>query len=220
MFIEHLSDRGQAHTLEAFVAALLLVTGLIFATQATAVTPLSASTSNQHVENQGAIAAADVLATTKERSDLKRGLLAWDDGNREFVEATNADHYSGLMPDTAHPLHDPFREAFDSRRVAFNVDVLLPAKPGDSRSRQRLVDMGEPSDNAATASTRVTLYADDRLHDPAVDDLDGEFTGTALGETTADGSAFAHGYFHRPEDPDEVHALYAVVEVRITVWQM
>jgi len=211
MFIEHLPDRGQAHTLEAFVAALLLVTGLIFATQATAVTPLSASTSNQHVENQGAIAAADVLATTKERGDLKRGLLAWDDGNREFVGATNADHYSGLMPDPDHPLHDPLEEAFDSRQVAFNVDVLLPAEPGESRSRQRLVDMGEPSDNAATASTRVTLYVDDRLYDPDADDLDGEYTGATLGETSS-------RYFVDAEDG--THTLYAVVEVRITVWQM
>ncbi|MFQ3285215.1 MAG: hypothetical protein ACI944_001946, partial [Natronomonas sp.] len=37
--------RGQAHTVEAFAAAVLVVSGLVFATQAAAVTPLSASTS-------------------------------------------------------------------------------------------------------------------------------------------------------------------------------
>ncbi|SNR51132.1 DUF7288 family protein [Halorubrum vacuolatum] len=210
MFIEHLSDRGQAHTLEAFVAALLLVTGLIFATQATAVTPLSASTSNQHVENQGEIAAADLLATTKERGDLKQGLLAWNESDREFTGATNADHYSGLMPQDEHPLSDPLDEAFDSRQVAFNIDVYGPAEPGETRERQRLVNMGEPSDNAATAATRVTLYTDDRLFDPDGDDLDGAYNGTPLGESDA--------FFIEGEEDGQL--LYAVVEVRITVWQL
>ena len=210
MFIEHLPDRGQAHTLEAFVAALLLITGLIFATQATAVTPLSASTSNQHIENQGEIAAADLLAMTKERGELKKGLLAWNGTPGEFTGATNADHYSGLMPDPAHPLHDPLNEAFDSRQVAFNIDIYDHAEPGESRSRQRLVDMGEPSDNAATASTRLALYTDDRLIDPEEDELDGPYTGSKLGET--------ENYFVDGEGTE--HTLYTVVEVRITVWQL
>jgi len=60
-------DRAQAHTLEAFAAAILLVAALTFALQATAVTPLSASTSNQHIENQQRAVATDLLATSAER---------------------------------------------------------------------------------------------------------------------------------------------------------
>ncbi|GAB7091539.1 hypothetical protein JCM18237_18100 [Halorubrum luteum] len=208
MFVEQFpDDRGQAHTLEAFVAALLLVAGLIFATQATAVTPLSASTSNQHIENQEAVGAADVLATTKERGDLKRGLLYWEDG--EFVESGDPGYYTSMVNET-HPLHAPFDEAFDARRVAFNVDVY--ALEGGDRERQRVVDMGEPSDNAATASVRLPLYTDDRLWE-SEEAGDGAFTGPTLGDT-AD-----HDYFASAggEDGD---ILYTVVEVQITAWQI
>ena len=199
MFVEHLpDDRGQAHTLEAFTAALLLVTGLIFATQATAVTPLSASTSNQHVENQAAIAAQDVLSTSEASGDLKSALLYYDDG---FVGAENR-YYTGL-PNATHPLHDPLREAFDVRRIAFDVDVYYPAADGNGIDRTRLIDMGTPSDNAATASTRVALYGDDRFGASGqyvlADDGPGE-------------------YFAAPVGGGD--ALYTVVEVRITAWQM
>ena len=209
MFVEHLpDDRGQAHTLEAFVAALLLVAGLIFATQATAVTPLSASTSNQHIENQEAIGAADALATTKERGDLKRGLLYWEGG--EFVNSSDPGYYTGMVNAT-HPLYQPFDEAFDARRVAFNVDVYT-VEDGD-RDRQRMVDMGEPSDNAATASVRLPLYTDDRLWASEETGDGGSFTGPTLGDTDE------HDYF-APPDAGGSDVLYTVVEVRITAWQI
>lgn len=67
--------RGQAHTLEAFAAALLLISGLIFALQATAVTPLSASTSNQHIQNQQQLIASDILTTSAENETLQDALL-------------------------------------------------------------------------------------------------------------------------------------------------
>jgi len=200
MFVEHLpDDRGQAHTLEAFTAALLLVSGLIFATQATAVTPLSASTSNQHVENQAAIAAQDVLTTAEASGELRAALLYYDDGG--FVGADDR-YYTGL-PNASHPLHGQLREAFDSRQIAFDVDVFHPAGDGSGVERTRLVDMGSPSDNAATASTRVALYADDRFgaSDQYVlaDDGPAEYFAASVGGSDT---------------------LYTVVEVRITAWQM
>jgi len=199
MFVEHLpDDRGQAHTLEAFTAALLLVTGLIFATQATAVTPLSASTSNQHVENQAAIAAQDVLETSSESGDLKAALLYYDEG---FVGAEDR-YYTGL-PNASHPLHGPLREAFDLRRIAFDVDVYYPAADGEGVDRTRLIDMGTPSDNAATASTQVALYGDDRF-------------GAADEYTLAENGS--RRYFAPPVGSGDT--LYTVAEVRITAWQM
>ena len=199
MFVEHLpDDRGQAHTLEAFTAALLLVTGLIFATQATAVTPLSASTSNQHVENQAAIAAQDVLETSSASGDLKAALLYYDEG---FVGAEDR-YYAGL-PNASHPLHGPLREAFDLRRIAFDVDVYHPAADGEGVDRTRLIDMGTPSDNAATASTQVALYGDDRF-------------GAADEYTLAENGS--RRYFAAPVGGGDT--LYTVAEVRITAWQM
>ena len=204
MFVEHLpDDRGQAHTLEAFTAALLLVTGLIFATQATAVTPLSASTSNQHVENQAAIAAQDVLSTAGESGDLKAALLYYDGGG--FVNASDDGTYTGVPPES-HPLHDSLAEAFGDRQIAFDIDVYYPEDGGNETDHVTMVDMGSPSDNAATATARVTLYGDDRFGD------------TAQTEVLAEnGSA---SYFAPPVDGERPAVLYTVVEVRITAWQM
>ncbi|OYR86124.1 hypothetical protein DJ72_03045 [Halorubrum distributum] len=203
MFVEHLpDDRGQAHTLEAFTAALLLVTGLIFATQATAVTPLSASTSNQHVENQASIAAQDLLSTTDASGTLSAALLYYDNGS--FVGATDEEGYAGMPPDS-HPLHDPLTEAFGDRQIAFDIDVYYPDDSSDGTGDVAMVDMGPPSDNAATASIRVTLYGDDRF---GADDQH------VLAE---DGPG--RGYFADPVDGNG-EILYTVVEVRITAWQM
>ena len=69
--MSRIDDRGQAHTLEAFAAAILIVVGLTFALQATAVTPLSASTSNQHLENQQRAVATDLLETSAANGDLR-----------------------------------------------------------------------------------------------------------------------------------------------------
>ena len=203
MFVEHLpDDRGQAHTLEAFTAALLLVTGLIFATQATAVTPLSASTSNQHVENQAGIAAQDLLSTTDASGDLEAALLYYDNGS--FVGATNGEGYAG-MPPKSHPLHDPLTETFGDRQIAFDIDVYYPEDGGNETGDVSMVDMGSPTDNAATASVRVALYGDDRF---GADDQHVLFE---------DGPG--RGYFADPADGDG-EVLYTVVEVRITAWQM
>ena len=203
MFVEHLpDDRGQAHTLEAFTAALLLVTGLIFATQATAVTPLSASTSNQHVENQAEIAAGDLLSTTEASGDLKAAVLYYDNGS--FVGSADGQGYAGIPPES-HPLHDPLTEAFGDRQIAFDVDVYYPEAGGNETDDVSMVDMGSPSDNAATASLRVALYGDDRF---GADDQH------VLAE---DGPG--RGYFADPVDGSG-EVLYTVVEVRITAWQM
>ncbi|MEZ3164068.1 hypothetical protein ABNG03_07970 [Halorubrum sp. RMP-47] len=203
MFVEHLpDDRGQAHTLEAFTAALLLVTGLIFATQATAVTPLSASTSNQHVENQAAIAAQDVLATGGDSGNLSAALL-YHDGDG-FVGAGDDGTYASV-PNASHPLHAPLQEAFGDRQIAFDIDVSFPRDGGNSTGRVSMVDMGSPSDNAATASARVALYGDDRFG------ANDEYT---LAEN---GSA---SFYAPPVDADHPEVLYTVVEVRITAWQM
>ncbi len=199
MFVEHRpDDRGQAHTLEAFTAALLLVAGLIFATQATAVTPLSASTSNQHVENQVEVAAQDVLTTTKASGDLTAAVLYYDDG---FVGAGSGGAYTGLPDDPGHPLRAALKEAFDDRRIAFNVEVYYP-DDGDVAGTT-MVDMGSPTDNAATASTRVPLYAADRF---------GENDELVLADDGPD------EYFADPVGGSDT--LYTVVEVRITAWQM
>lgn len=200
--------RGQAHTLEAFVAAILLVSGLTFAIQATAVTPLSASTSNQHIENQQRAAATDVLETSVANGDLRETVLYWDPGNatadpRFAGTADGVSYYEGTVPPTA--LGDTLDRAFLDGRIAFNVGVRYDV--GESSAHQRLVFMGTPSDNAVTATRAITVANDTNLTAPGSENR-------TLATVAADPDAafYAPGVGNGPT--------YNVLEVRVVVWRM
>lgn len=194
-------DRAQAHTLEAFVAALLLVAGLIFAAQATAVTPLSASTSNQHIENQHRALAGDLLSTAAEDGSLRDAIVYWD-GETGFVDASGDRSYYTATPTEDHPLA-PALEVFDRNYLAYNVDLVY-RDGGGGTDEIRMVEMGSPSDNAVAVTRSVVLYDSTAISG-------GSDAGTALDEL--------EGEFYAP-NVDEEGRLYNVVEVRIVVWRL
>lgn len=203
-------DRAQAHTLEAFVAALLLIAGLIFAAQATAVTPLSASTSNQHIENQHRVAATDLLSTAHADGTLREAVVHWDTDREEFEGADHRGYYTRGGPETA--FGKALNETFADERIAFNVELqywdCADEKTDEEhceRDRQRMVRMGEPSDNAATATQTVTLFNE---------------TETADGTTLGEADEVPSRVFYAPNAGGESETLYNVVEVRITAWTM
>lgn len=202
-------DRGQAHTLEAFAAAILLITGLTFALQATAVTPLSASTSNQHIENQQRAVAGDLLATSAENGDLEAALLYWDPGNDTedgaFVGTGEYDTYTESGP--PNKFGKALNQTFLSQTIAFNVVIYH----GDrNENRTRMVYMGSPSDNAVTATRSVALSEDANL------------TAPDHGDTTLRGLAGDPGTFYVEGDAVAVAdaGIYDYVEVRIVLWRM
>ncbi len=200
--------RGQAHTLEAFVAAILLVSGLTFAIQATAVTPLSASTSNQHIENQQRAAATDALETSVANGDLRETALYWDPGNATVDPgfagtADGVSYYEGTVPPTA--FGDALERAFLDGRIAFNVRVRHHV--GGSSAQQRLVFMGTPSDNAVTATRAVTVTNETTLTAPGAEN-----------RTLADVAGDPDATFYAPGVGDG--PTYNTLEVRIVVWRM
>lgn len=202
-------ERGQINTLEAFIAALLIVGALIFASQATAVTPLSASTSNQHIENQQQRMAEDVLALAGDDERLHDALTYWNTTEEEADEdprfqGANSDRvaYADLPPED-HPLHSLLFESFDRGVHAYNIDLLYRT-PSNETAIQRKIHMGTPSDNAVRATRLVVLTESDTL---SVDESE-----TALADLDED-EFWA-------ENQDESSELYVVVEVRITIWRM
>jgi len=153
-----MSERGQAFTLEGVTAAILLVGGLVFALQATAVTPLSASTSSQHIENQQQASAEGVLATGTDTGSLRVAVLFWNDSS--FHNATESYYVDRIPPNR---FGAALNRSFASRRIVVNVNVYY--QEGDRQRQQRMVYRGEPSDNAVSATTTITLTDDDPLYD-------------------------------------------------------
>ena len=194
-------DRGQAHTLEAFMAALIVVSGVLFALGATAVTPLSASTSNQHIQNQQLVAANDLLAASAANETLREAVVYWNATSNGFEGASGDGYYTVGGPPT--PFGAALNETFRDERIAFNVYV---AYWDGTHPRQRpMVYMGSPSDNAVTATRTVTLLNDTALSAP--------------GETRNVSTASLAGDFYA-SDVAPGNELFSVVEVRIVVWRM
>ena len=194
-------DRGQAHTLEAFAAAILIVAGLTFALQATAVTPLSASTSNQHLENQQRAVATDLLETSAANGDLRAAALRWDPNRSSFRASGTPGPFTAGGPPNG--FGQALNRTFGDARIAFNVELRHGPRYGESTP---LVDMGSPSDNAVTATRTVVLTDDANLTMPGYEDR-------TLAQVAADED---QGFYAEAPGSRPIYR----VEVRITAWQL
>lgn len=196
-------ERGQALTLEAIVGGLVLLTAVGFALQMTAVTPLSASTSSQHLENQLGEEAEGVLASTAETGALKDAVLYWDSEEEEFHGTGDRSFYTSGPPD--NEFGDELRRTFGDRNIAFNVVVRYQTE-NLGVSRQRMVRQGQPSDNAMSASRTVVLVDNDVLLDEN-------------GEETEERLAESEQNFYAPNTADD-NPYYNVVTVEVIVWRI
>lgn len=216
-----MSDRAQAHTLEAVVAGLLLVSSVVFALQVTAVTPLSASTSSQHVENQQQALAEGLFERTAESGALRRAVLFWGDADgdheREFHCAREGTAYAsdpnttacgiGGAPNAVHVPPNDFGAALnDTFATGVAVNVRIHYRTTDDETEtQQLVYRGQPSDNAVRSSVTVVLTDDDVLYD-----ANGDPTDRLVG---SGGAAFY---------ADDVGdgPLFNVLRVEVSVWRI
>ncbi|WP_396613006.1 hypothetical protein ACH9L7_07010 [Haloferax sp. S1W] len=201
--------RGQAHALEAFVAATVLLASVTFALQVTAVTPLTASTSSQHIENQQASVAQGLLDAAAENGTLERTVLLYNGSGETFYAVGEEDQFVSGGPPTAFGAM--LNKTFLDRGIAFNVYINF--FEGDkSRRAKTLVYMGSPSDHAVSASTLVTLSDSDELHEP----IDGTAVPTgdnlSVVESNADTSFYVSDRSPGP--------MWAPVEVEVVVWRM
>ena len=198
-------DRGQAHTLEGVVAALLLLSSLVFALQSTAVTPLSASTSSQHIENQQQSMADGVLTIAQEEGALLDAVVYWDENSETFHGiggggyANDADYPPGFA------FGELLAESFSERGIAYDVRIRYRTTEGEERER-RLVYRGVPSDNAVTVSRVLTVYNDTRLVE-----ADGSADTLTVNESAAN--------FYMPPSSRGA-GVYNTVRIELTVWRM
>ena len=156
-------ERGQAHTLEAVIAGLLLLSSVIFAMQMTAVTPLSASTSSQHIENQQRSVTQGVLATAADQGALSTSVRYWNDTDGRFHGAPDIGFYTNEPPDTT--FGRILERTLDERSISYNVYLRYRRQSGGIATR-RMIYRGRPSDNAVSAARTVTLRPDDPLMEP------------------------------------------------------
>ncbi len=200
-----MADRGQTFTLEAFVAAILLVATVAFALQAVAVSSNTASVDETELKNQHAGLAEGVLDEAVATGSLRTTVLYWNESAEQFHNADGDERYTSRLPPTPNgtALGDALERAFGDRQVRYNVELHYRDSAGD-RQTQRLVDSGTPNDDAVRVVETVTLYDDTALVDES-----GAPTATALAD--------AEEAFYAP-NVDEEGPLYNVIRVEVVLW--
>lgn len=195
-------DRGQALTLEAVTAAIVILAAIGFALQMTAVTPLSASTSSQHVENQLQSTSEGILGSAADNGALQEAVLYWNSSEGSFHDAGQEPYYRSGPPD--NEFGETLGEVFGDRSVAYNVFVHYHTD--DGVKTQEMVRQGEPSDHAVSASRTIQLTDDDRLVNadgtsgPKLDSLDED------------------EFYADQRDSDGAH--YNLIRVEVVAWRI
>lgn len=211
-----MEDRAQAFTLEALVAALVLLVGLGVAVQSTSVTSLSASTADRQVGQQQEGVVTGLLDAAASQDDLRSSLLYWNASNETFHDAGKKGYYTSSIPPT--PFGEALNRTLDERDVVVNVNLhyLEAADDGTLQPRtQRLIHQGIPSDDAVRAVRTVTLYDDDPLFAPANDSSNA----TVVPMNTTVIEASQNETFYAP-DVAPAEPLFNVVRVEVVVWRV
>jgi hypothetical protein len=203
-------DRGQAHTLEAVSAAVVLLASVVFALQVTAVTPLTASTASQHIENQMQGTAHGVLDQAVEDGSLERTVLYWNNSSGDFHDSTTGNIYTNAGPPTT--FGERLNETFLDRGIAFDLTVIYETSTGTDE--KTIIRLGRASDNAVTAHRTLTLFDDDHIYD-ADESRNASVTLASTNESPYHSGADVDRWDQSPNSP-----VYNVVKVRLTVWQM
>jgi len=198
-------DRGQTFTLEAFVAAILLVATVAFALQAVAISSNTASVGETELKNQQTGLAEGVLNEAVANDSLRATVLYWNESSEQFYNADGDGHYVSQLPPTPNGtvFGDSLEGTFGDQQVKYNVDLHYRDSTGD-RQTQRLIESGTPNDNAVRIVETVTLYDNTTL----VDENE-EPTATALADVEEE--------FYAP-NVDEESPLYNVIRVEVVLW--
>lgn len=193
--------RGQVFTLEAFIAALLVLSSVAFALSVTAATPLSASTASQHVETQQAAVGGGLLGAAQATDLIRPTLLGWDDGIGQFHGAADRGFHRTCAFGT--DFGRLLEASLQDHGIACNVGLSHLTVTGEVR-HDRLVYLGEPSANAVRVRTSVVLYDDDILID-------------AAGSPTTTRLVDAQTFYAADAAPTD--RLYNVIVVEVSLWR-
>jgi len=200
-------ERGQAHTLEAVVGAVLLLTAIAFALQVTVVTPLSASTSSQHIEGQQRAVAQGVLASAAEEGALQEAVLYLNETTGEYHNTIAGGYYTNAPAELR--FGEMLERAFSEPGIAYNVYVSYQTVNGGI-NEDPIIQQGTPSDNAVSATRTIVLRDDDRLIDE-----NGDVTDTTLAEA---GDAVD---INDPiADAPRANGVYNVVRIEVIAWRI
>ncbi len=189
-------DKAQMHTLEGVAAATIMLLVIVYAIDATSMTPLTSSSANVHVETELQTLGQDILSALDYsepgyNSELKSDIMNWT--GREYV--WNATTYNDTLY-SSDPLNNKLtnvtKAILVTQGIAHNVEITF--LDNGTLTSQYMIYNGDPSDNAVIVSRKIVLH-------------DGDINQTKFPENPIN-------------DIDNSTNLYNIVDVRLILWRM
>lgn len=218
-------ERGQAFTLEGFIASVVILTAVLFALQSIVISPTTGGTVDQEVKSQLRTQAHDILVVSahNDSQDLSYLVRYWNGTENTWAGAIdNTIGYGSETPPTA--FGDMLNKTFKQRGRVYNVVVEYRNGTDPTKSNtERMVYRGVPSDNAVVTTYTITLYDNQTLEGPKVKNNPGALCGgfnssdeVTLANVSTDYSG-CNGYYPVP-DAFPNSPIYNVIEIRVVVW--
>lgn len=162
-------DRGQAYSLEALIAAILLLSAILFAVNSVVITPTSGGTLGPDVQAEFKGEAQDALTTAEHGGELTYLALYFNESEENDGMAGDWEPGPGFQE---WPEDEPFftfgdtlDHVFEERGQRYNVELAWHNESG-VRHTEDVVFQGSPGDEVVVASKTVTLTDDMQITDP------------------------------------------------------
>lgn len=215
-----LGEKAQLHTLEAMAAATMLLLVIIYAIDATSMTPLTSSTANVHVETELQLLGQDILSSLDYAepgysSELKNFIASWN-GEQYIWNGKNyiyLQNNCALSPDNTS-IVDILNKTLVRNGIAHNIELtFLETQDNITGLKSKLlIYNGEPSNNAVIISRKIVLQGTDI-------DLNSSENGEHEYENC--GSDDDNQNSTRPiKDIDPSTNLYNIVDIKLILWRM
>jgi hypothetical protein len=235
-------ERGQAFTLEGFVASVVLLTAVLLAQQSVVLTPTTGGIVDDDQQQELRAQARDVLAVTagnvsggsgEVNRDLSYVLRFWNGTENTWAYAENVYDQPGggyvgkVIPNQETVFGNALNGTFNGTDTDFNYKIIVehPAANASNGTERFYMKFQEtPDDDAVTVSRTVTLFDDDTLTGvpgASANFTDGPCTDRPLTEIsdTFNPNAAGRCFYPIPEAKQfEDSPIYNVVEIRLVVW--
>ncbi len=196
-----MDEKAQLHTLEGVASASILLMVMIYAIDATSMTPLSASTASVHEENELGTLGQDILnmldyTEPGYNSKLKDDVQMWD--GKEYM--WNGSGYLDRNDDTrslTNNLTAILNATLVKQGVAHNVVITFLDYGTLHPETANMIYSGDPSDNAVIVYKKIVL----------------QNVAVAGGAETEDEDSMI-------KDIDTQTNLYNIVDVKLVLWRM
>jgi len=153
-------DKAQLHTLEGVAAATIILLVIIYAIDATSLTPLTSTSSNVHIEKELEFLGQDILnyldySEPGYGSKLRDDITNWD-GSTYIWNGSAYMNDDNLMLNNSN-LTSIFIQTLNKRGIAHNVELTFIDNSSFLPVTRTMIYNGDPSNNAVIVSRKIVL---------------------------------------------------------------